>query len=201
MTAGQESDAELVRRVRAGERDALGVLYDRHAATALAVALRIVGDRAEAEDIVHDTFVVVWRSIESFDPARGTFASWLVTLVRNRAIDRVRGRRAVPGGLPTELPAMVVDDPNPTWQATVERLTAAEVRDALDRLPAEQRQAIELAYFDGYTYRDVARLTGVSPGTASSRLRLGLAKLREALAPSRLAAVADRARDSEGHRR
>lgn len=190
VTYPNDSDEELVGRIRAGDRDALGALYDRHAGTALAVALRIVADRDEAEDIVHDAFVAAWRSIATFDPARGGLASWLVRLVRNRAIDGLRARRTTPGGLPTDLPPVVVDDPNPTWQATVDRMTAAEIRDALERLPAEQRQAIELAYFGGYTYRDVARLTGVSPGTASSRLRLGLAKLRASLASGRTAALA-----------
>ncbi len=198
MTEVTESDAELAHRICGGDRDALGILYDRHAATALAVALRIVGDRSEAEDVVHDAFVALWRAIGTFDPTRGPLASWLLTLVRNRAIDRVRARRATPSGLSTELLAIAADDPNPTWRATVDRLTAAEVRHALACLPAEQRQAIELAYFDGYTYRDVARLTGVPPGTASSRLRLGLGKLRDLLAASRPTTGAIGHRELEG---
>jgi RNA polymerase sigma factor (sigma-70 family) len=180
VTGDGLTDREIAGRIRAGDREALGVLYDRYAATAYALALRIVNARDAAEDVVHDAFVALWRSIGTFDPTRGTLVSWLLTFVRNRAIDLVRARRGEPSTLTTE-PWLPPDDPNPTWRATVDRLTAIEIRRALERLPAEQRQAIELAYFDGYTYRDVARLTGVSPGTASSRLRLGLAKLRDML--------------------
>jgi RNA polymerase sigma-70 factor, ECF subfamily len=171
-------DAALVRRLRSGDRDALGELYDRHAPVALAVALRIVGDREQAEDLVHDAFVIVWQKIARYDAARGSLRAWLLTIVRNRAIDRVRASR----------PAVELDDgdlpsgPNPTWEEAVSRLSAAEVRLAIDALPAEQRNAIELAYFNGHTYREIAQITGVPQGTVNGRMRLALAKLREALA-------------------
>lgn len=174
-------DARLAERIRAGQAEALGELYDRYAATALATASRVVGSREEAEDVVHEAFVAVWRKIDRFDAERGALRAWLMTVVRNRAIDRVRARR----------PRMDLDDadersllrtgPNPTWEAALARASASEVQAALASLPDEQRQAVELAYFEGYTYREVAELTGVPPGTANGRLRLALAKLREAL--------------------
>ena len=174
-------DARLAERIRLGQADALGELYDRYASTALATALRVVGSREEAEDVVHEAFVAVWRKIDRFDAERGALRAWLMTVVRNRAIDRVRARR----------PRMDLDDadersllrtgPNPTWEAALARASAAEIQAALGALPDEQRQAVELAYFEGYTYREVADLTGVPPGTANGRLRLALAKLREAL--------------------
>ena len=132
---------------------------------------------------MHDAFVAVWRKIDRFDADRGSLRAWLMTVVRNRAIDRIRARR----------PEMDLDDadersllrtgPNPTWEDGAPAGTSAtEVRAAMAALPDEQRRAVELAYFEGYTYREVAEVTGVPPGTANGRLRLALAKLRDALA-------------------
>jgi len=181
VTDERDVDARLAERIRAGQAEALGELYDRHASTALATALRVVGSREEAEDVVHEAFVAVWRKIDRFDAERGALRAWLMTVVRNRAIDRVRARR----------PRMDLDDadersllrtgPNPTWEAALARASASDIQAALATLPDEQRHAVELAYFEGYTYREVADLTGVPPGTANGRLRLALAKLREAL--------------------
>ena len=181
MTAERDADARLADRIRAGHAEALGELYDAYASTALATALRVVGDREEAEDVVHDAFVAVWRKIDRFDADRGSLRAWLMTVVRNRAIDRIRARR----------PKMDLDDadersllrtgPNPTWEATLLNTSAVELRTAMAELPDEQRRAVELAYFEGYTYREVAEVTGVPPGTANGRLRLALAKLRDAL--------------------
>jgi len=179
VTEFGDPDLRCCERIRSGDLAALGELYDRYASEALALALRIVADRSEAEDVVHDAFVAFWRAIERFDPSRGSVRPWLMTLVRNRAIDRLRGRSANRDApLDEILPGGGV---NPTWEATLRRLSVAEVREALDQLPPEQRQAIELAYFGGYTYREVAKLTGVPEGTTNGRLRLGLAKLRSLL--------------------
>jgi RNA polymerase sigma-70 factor (ECF subfamily) len=174
-------DGLLAQRIRSGDREALGEVYDRHASAAMAVALRIVADREGAEDLVHDTFVAVWQKIERFDPARGSLRSWIVTIVRNRAIDRLRGNRpSIEIGEADER-SMLRSGPNPTWDGAVGRLGAAQLRAALAELPDEQREAIELAYFGGRTYREIATLTGVPLGTANGRLRLALAKLRELL--------------------
>jgi RNA polymerase sigma-70 factor (ECF subfamily) len=184
MTDAHEPDARLAERIRAGEPVALGELYDRYAGTALATALRVVADRQEAEDVVHDAFVAVWRKIDRFDAGRGSIRAWLLTVVRNRAIDRVRARRASIDVDDADERSLLRTGPNPTWEDALRRASAAEVRDALDALPDDQRRAIELAYFEGYTYREVAAVTGVSPGTASGRLRLALARLRASLAGS-----------------
>ncbi len=182
MSDERDVDARLAERIRAGDSDALGELYDRHASTALATALRVVGDREEAEDLVHEAFVAVWRKIDRFDAARGSLRAWLMTIVRNRAIDRVRARRPrIDVDAADEL-ALLRTGPNPTWEAALARSSAAELRAAMADLPEEQRRAVELAYFEGYTYREVAEVTGVAPGTATGRLRLALAKLRDALA-------------------
>lgn len=180
----RDADARLAERIRAGQAEALGELYDRYASTALATALRVVRAREEAEDVVHDAFVTIWRKIDRFDAERGSLRAWLMTVVRNRAIDRVRARRPGVDLDAADERSLLRSGPNPTWEAALQRASASDVRTAMASLPDEQRRAVELAYFEGYTYREVADLTGVPPGTANGRLRLALAKLRDALAGS-----------------
>jgi RNA polymerase sigma-70 factor (ECF subfamily) len=174
-------DQLLAERLRSGDREALGMLYDRYASVAMAVAVRVVSDRELAEDLVHDAYVAVWQKIDHFDPSRGSLRSWLLTIVRNRAIDRLRGTRPSIDVGEADEQSLLRTGANPTWDAAVQRRSAAELRDALAQLPDEQRQAVELAYFGGRTYREIAVLTGVPQGTANGRLRLALAKLRDSL--------------------
>lgn len=134
-----------------------------------------------AEDLVHDAFVAAWQKIGRFDSSRGTLRAWLLTIVRNRAIDRVRARRHTIEVGDADEQSLLRTEANPTWEGAVARRSATELRAALDSLPNEQRRAIELAYFEGYTYREIAQITGVPHGTANGRLRLALAKLRESL--------------------
>ena len=181
MTNERGADAYLADRIRSGDAGALGDLYDRHAATALAVAQRVVGSRDEAEDVVHDAFVAVWRKMDRFDARRGSLRGWLMTVVRNRAIDRVRARRSTVDVDDADERSLLRTGPNPTWEVALQRASASELRASIASLPEEQRHALELAYFQGYTYREVAALTGVTPGTASGRMRLALGKLRGAL--------------------
>lgn len=180
--AASKDDASLAQRIRSGDREALGDLYDRYASVALATALRVVSDRQRAEDVVHDAFLAVWRKIDRFDPARGTLRAWLLTVVRNRAIDRIRADRVGPDIDELDEQSLLSSGPNPTWDEAIQRLSAGRLRAAVDALPAEQRTAIELAYFGGRTYREIAVLTGVPQGTANGRLRLALARLRDTLA-------------------
>ena len=182
MSDERGADAQLAQRIRAGDAGALGELYDRYASIALGTALRVVGDREEAEDVVHDAFVAVWRKIDRFDADRGSLRAWLMTVVRNRAIDRIRARRPAMDLEDADERSLLRTGPNPTWEAALRQASATEVRAAMGALPDDQRRAVELAYFEGYTYREVADLTGVPPGTANGRLRLALGKLRDALA-------------------
>jgi RNA polymerase sigma factor (sigma-70 family) len=174
-------DALLAGRIRSGDQGALGDVYDRYASVAMAVALRVVSERELAEDLVHDAFVVVWQKIDRFDATRGSLRSWILTIVRNRAIDRLRATRPRIEIGEADDRSLLQTSPNPTWDGAVERLGVVQLHSAMDSLPAEQREAIELAYFGGHTYREIATLTGVSQGTANGRLRLALAKLRAAL--------------------
>jgi RNA polymerase sigma-70 factor (ECF subfamily) len=130
---------------------------------------------------VHDAFVATWQKIDRFDPARGNLRAWLLTIVRNRALDQVRGVRVSIEVGAADDQALLRTSANPTWEAAIARRSASELRSALEELPPEQREAIDLAYFGGRTYREIAVLTGVPLGTANGRLRLALAKLRDAL--------------------
>ena len=181
MNDQRREDAHLAQRIRSGDAQALGELYDRHASGALAVALRVVQSRDEAEDVVHDAFVAVWRKIDRFDAERGALRAWLMTVVRNRAIDRVRARRSTLDLDDADERALLRTGPNPTSDDALRRAAADDLQRALAELPIEQRRAIELAYFEGFTYREVAEMTGVPAGTANGRLRLALGKLRDSL--------------------
>lgn len=174
-------DAGLAERMRDGDREALGAFYDLYASQAFAVAVRVLGDQFAAEDVVHDAFVAVWQRMDQFDADRGSLRAWLLTIVRNRAIDRLRGRRPTIPVESADEQSLLRTSPNPTWELTLERISRVELRGVLATLPNEQREAIELAYFGGRTYREIAEMTGVPEGTASGRLRLGLAKLRKGL--------------------
>jgi RNA polymerase sigma-70 factor (ECF subfamily) len=194
-SATLHDEALLVQGIRSGDRNALGEVYDRHAPVALAVALRIVADRQQAEDLVHDAFVTAWQKIDRFDPARGSLRSWIVAIVRNRAIDRLRANRPSMEIGEADERSLLQTGPNPTWDDALARLGGAQLRAAVAELPTEQRDAVELAYFGGHTYREIATLTGVPLGTATSRLRLALARLREQLRQSDAAPASARAGD------
>jgi RNA polymerase sigma-70 factor (ECF subfamily) len=184
-TERHDQDAVLARRIRSGDREAVGELYDGYAGIAMAVAIRVLRDRGAAEDVVHDAFVAVWQKIDRFDVAHGSLRSWLLTIVRNRAIDRLRRVRPAEDVDELDSRSLLRSTPNPTWDAAIASLDRRALAAAVATLPTEQREAVELAYFEGLTYREVAVRMEIPPGTASGRLRLALVKLREALAPDR----------------
>lgn len=174
---GAQDDASLLVAVAAGDPAALGTLYERHARFAFGVAYRLVGDRHAAEDVVHDAFLAVWRGARSFQPARGGVKPWLLTVVRNTAIDYLRARRPTPLGdqeppVPTATPTLDVGD------AVARAAERERVRLAVADLPAAQRQAVHLAFFGGLTHAEIAGQTGLPLGTIKGRLRLALRKLR-----------------------
>jgi RNA polymerase sigma-70 factor, ECF subfamily len=163
------------------ELAALEALYDRHHRIVLALAYRVLGDVGSAEDVVQETFLSAWRHSDSYRPERGRARSWLLSIARHRAIDRVRRSRA--RGEVAELDPSAVD-PN-----AADVLQAAEANDrrerilrALATLSSEQRQAVELAYYGGLTHLEISQRTGLPLGTVKGRLRLAMEKLRLALA-------------------
>ncbi len=175
------SDSDLLQRIASGDVRAVGDLYDRYSPTLFPIALRIVRDRAEAEDVLHDAFVAVNERASQYASDRGSVVAWLVTLVRNLSIDRTRRRdrrgtlaREV---LPHEPPASVRDPERLTSEAS-ER---AKIRRALDSLPEAQRVTLEVAFFEGLSYPEIAARENVPLGTIKSRAARALASLREAL--------------------
>ena len=177
------SDEALLALCSRADENALGELYDRYGRVAYGLALRIVRDRALAEDAVQEAFLAVWRSAGAFLAEQGKPSTWILTLVHRRAVDLVRReerRRAEP----------LEETDHPTGEATDEeawlRAQRQVVQEALRKLPPEQREAIELAYYGGFTQSELAERLGLPLGTIKSRMFTGLKRLRELLAESGL---------------
>ncbi len=158
-------------------------LYDRHARPIYSLALRILGDATEAEDIVQEVFSQAWKQAARYSASRGAVAAWLMTLARSRAIDRLRAKRARPGDVSTERVAgQLVDAGPPADSLVLSSEQVARVRAALDELPLLQRAAIELAYYEGLTHAEIADRLEQPLGTVKTRIRLAMVKLRDVLA-------------------
>ncbi len=176
-------DGELIRRLQRNERDAVAALYDAYARLAFGLAYRMLHDTTEAEDILQESFLTVWRQASRLDPRLGSLRSLLLTIVHRRSIDVLRKRA---GRSETVYPL----DPLPSSGVDpLELASAAEERDRLRRamsgLPRDQQQAIELTYFGGLTVSEMAEQQGIPLGTAKSRLRLALSRMRKTLTEER----------------
>ena len=180
-TLHDASNEELLVAVGSGDRDAFAALYDRISAQVLGVALRVLRDRALAEEVSQEVLVEVWRKADRFDPDRGTASGWITTLAHRRAVDRVRSEQASRDRDDRVSRRDTPRDFDNVADEVQVRLDHWQVRRALSTLTDRQREAIELAYFGGHTYRDVAKVLDIPEGTAKSRLRDGLLRLREAL--------------------
>ncbi len=179
------SDEALIALVARGDDDALGALYDRFGRISFGLALRILRDRTLAEDAVQDAFLAIWRSAGNFAAERAKPSTWILTLVHRRSVDLVRReerRRADP----------IEDIAHPAGGATDEEVALRSkrraVQEALRRLPDEQREALELAYYGGFSQSELAERLGQPLGTIKSRMFAGLARLRDLLAESGLEA-------------
>jgi RNA polymerase sigma factor (sigma-70 family) len=178
--SGWECDARD--RILAGDDTALREVYDQFSSFVYGLALRVIGDARAAEDVSQDVFVAFWERPGAFDPDRGSLRTWLGTLTHRRAVDHVRREEARRRRAERDASRAVA--PPDVEEMASALLTAERVRAALDLLPQAQRQAIQLAYFGGKTYRQVAETLGIPEGTAKSRLRLGLRHTAEALRAS-----------------
>ena len=177
-----KSDEELIRRLVEGDVAAVEVLYDRYAQILFPLAMRILRDRAEAEDLVHDAFVVLTERAHQYVRERGTVAAWLITLVRNLTIDRTR-RRDRRGALARDVVSFEPIEPAPSPEAiAADRSTQGKVSRALASLPDVQRGTLVLAFFEGLTYPEIAERESVPIGTVKSRAARAIASLRAALA-------------------
>jgi RNA polymerase sigma-70 factor (ECF subfamily) len=180
----QSLDAALMERVRRRDPAALQELYDRHAGVVHGIGLRVLRDATDAQDLVQDVFLHLWRRSELFDAERGVFLGWLVSLARNRAIDRVRARRTrerSADSLELERASDVAPraaDPNESAYAAELRLAVAR---ALAVLPDAQRTALELAYFGGLSHSEISERLETPLGTIKARIRQGMIRLRDTL--------------------
>jgi RNA polymerase sigma-70 factor (ECF subfamily) len=182
-------DEELVAQLSHQDMEAFEALYDRYGNIVYSVSLRILGDVHAAEDVVQEVFLRVWRKPDHYDTARGRFLTWLLSVARNRAIDeqRSRGRRQrfEVGSAPLDGEGPQGDEADDPALAALVSDERSAVRRALVGLPPEQRSAIELAYYGGFTQQEIARALGEPLGTVKTRIRLGMQKMRAALADLR----------------
>lgn len=156
-------------------------LYDRHAPRVMGLALRIVRNVGDAEDVVQEVFSQAWRTAPTYQPARGTVAGWLLIMARTRAIDRLRSRQARRDAEDPAILDAVPSGVTPVSEQAIESQQATQVRDAMQALPLEQRIAIELAYFEGLTRTEIAERTQTPLGTVKTRIRAALASLRRSV--------------------
>lgn len=175
-TSPNPTDPELLSRIARRDERALATLYDRYAGAALALAARILGDRAEAEDAVQEVLLKVWQRAEEYDTGRGSVAAWLMSSVRNAAIDRFRRRDALRRATEASAAQPRSGPDEREFPEDLKRVSAA-----VGQLPPDQRRAIELAYFEGLTQTEIAAKLAEPLGTVKTRMRLGLRKLRAAL--------------------
>jgi RNA polymerase sigma-70 factor (ECF subfamily) len=177
------ADEDLMPLVDRREPAAFEILFDRHGGAAFSLAYRIVGDRTKAEDVTQEAFLSLWRSRDRYDRARGSVRTWLLGIVRNRAIDVLRRDTVtvVPSGYEEEV-ALKQPAPEDTNVEALRRDAARKVRSALAVLPVDQMKVIELAYFGGLTHSEIATMLGMPLGTVKGRMRLGMEKIRTQLA-------------------
>ena len=180
MEFKEASDDALMRAVQQENLHALEELYDRHVGTALAVAHRVLGDKNLAEDVIQEAFLAVWRQAETFKVERGNVRSWLLSIVRHRAIDVTRHRSFAKERISLDEIAFEPRYPD-VWQEVSRNLDREGIKKAVETLPAEQREAITLAYFGGLTQQEISERTGAPLGTVKGRMRLGMQKLRTVL--------------------
>lgn len=179
MGQGRQWDAAMVARIRAGDDSALAAVYDQYSGLVHGIAVNLVGPE-QARDITQEVFLRIWQQPAAYDPAQGSLRTFLAVMARRRAIDELRrsGRRAArEQRVEAETPTLM---PN-VEEAALAMVASDRLRAAVARLPADQRRAVELAYFEGLTFKDVARVTGQPEGTAKSRLRLALGRLAREL--------------------
>jgi RNA polymerase sigma-70 factor, ECF subfamily len=188
MALVQLADEDLMQLVRRGDAQAFEVVYDRHVTAAFSLAYRMTGTRNAAEDVVQEAFLSLWRSGARYDRSRGSVRTWVLGIVHNRAIDALRRsmvhdrRRASDEGLEERFEARERTDVE-----AARREEAGTVRHALDSLPSDQSQVIELAYFGGFTHTEIADMLDAPVGTIKGRMRLGLKKMRAQLGEGQVA--------------
>ena len=173
------ADEDLMPLVEVGDAEAFAALYDRHGRIAYSLAYRMVGDKQEAEDVVQEAFVKVWRSAGGYRVGRASVRTWILSIVRNRGIDQIRSH-ARRGKMHDKVEASApTSEPSEAFAETWKNAQQEQVREALNTLPHEQLKILELAYFSGYTHAEIAERLELPLGTVKGRMRLGLQKIRD----------------------
>lgn len=180
-TSRTPDEAELVARVAAGDEAALGELYDRHAPVLLALARRVLGDPADAEEVLQEAFVQAWNRADRYERTRSSVTTWLALLTRSRAIDRLRSRRVVERTTEAAGREVPRHESPEAASAVLQDERRVRVAAALAGLPAEQRQVLEMAYYRGLSQSEIAREAGLPLGTVKTRTLLAMKKLRHEL--------------------
>ncbi|MGI8564054.1 MAG: sigma-70 family RNA polymerase sigma factor [Candidatus Dormibacter sp.] len=177
-----DSDGAIAEALQRGDVAGLERLYDRYGTLAYSVAMRVLGDHGRSEDVVQECFLKLWNSSSRFDINRGSLRTWLITAVRNRSIDHLRGR-AAHERQEREIPfdAEAAGEGSNPWREVVQGMERELIQEALERLPQEQRQAVELAFYHGYTQKEIAESVNVPLSTIKGRMRLALEKLHSYL--------------------
>ena len=173
------ADEDLISLAEGGNTQAFATLYDRHARAAYSLAYRMMGERQAAEDLVQEAFLKVWRAAGSYRVERASVRTWILSILNNRGIDELRSsasRRRTQDKVEAQTST---SQPSEAFTQTWRNSQRAQVREALRGLPPEQLKVLELAYFSGYTHKEIAELLGVPLGTVKGRMRLGLQKIRE----------------------
>lgn len=180
--AGSARDlAELLSRSGRGDEDAFAALYDTTSARAYGLAVRVVRDPAQAEEVAQEAFLEIWRTATRYDAAKGSAVSWILTIVHRKAVDRVRSAEASSRRDTTYHQDNITPEHDTTAEAAEASMEARRVRHALQSLTETQREALQLAYFGGYTHTQVAAMLDLPLGTAKTRIRDGLIRLRDTM--------------------
>jgi RNA polymerase sigma-70 factor (ECF subfamily) len=173
------ADEDLMPLVEVGDAEAFAALYDRHGRMAYSLAYRMMGEKQEAEDVVQEAFVKVWRSAGGYRVGRASVRTWILSIVRNRGIDHIRSR-ASRGRMQDEVEVSApTSEPSEAFAEAWRNTQQEQVREALNTLPHEQLKILELSYFSGYTHAEIAEHLELPLGTVKGRMRLGLQKLRD----------------------
>jgi RNA polymerase sigma-70 factor (ECF subfamily) len=176
------ADEDLLTLVERGDAEAFEVIYDRHSRVAFSLAFRLLGDRQAAEDLVQDSFLAVWRGAGSFASSRGSVRNWMLSILHNRGVDRLRTLGAISRRQDAleQVELRRPDEPDAAALG-IQSALAGSVREELGSLPAEQHEVLKLAYYGGFTHHEIAEMLKLPLGTVKSRMRLGLERLRRGL--------------------
>ena len=176
------ADEDLLTLIERGDAEAFEAVYDRHSRVAYSLAFRLLGDRQSAEDLVQDAFLAVWRNASGYTPARGSVRNWILSIVHNRGVDRLRTLAAMSRRREAleQVELRRPDEPDAAALG-IGRAMAGQLRQELSSLPGDQFEVLKLAYYGGFTHHEISEMLGLPLGTVKSRMRLGLERLRRGL--------------------